>query len=281
MQVIDGVAEIQAELQKLEVQGKTIGFVPTMGAIHKGHLSLIERSTNENDITICSIFINPIQFNNQNDLDNYPRTLEVDKQILSDANCDYLFCPSYEEMYPGEIPEPIQLNALATVMEGSYRQGHFDGVTIVVRRFFEILKPTRAYFGLKDYQQYSVVKYMTKMLALPVEIIGCETLRSEGGLALSSRNQLLDETGINAALIFNKSLHLAKLMMKTSTVEEINNAVAALFDKEKDCRIDYFELADAHNLMPVSDLSKHPSVVALIAGYVGEVRLIDNLILIP
>ena len=281
MLVIETVSEIQEVLGAYKAQGKTVGFVPTMGALHKGHLSLIERSTNSNDITVCSIFVNPTQFNNQADLDNYPRSFELDKNALSSTDCDILFFPSYNQMYTGEINDPVKLGALATVMEGSFRQGHFDGVTAVVRRFFDILEPHRAYFGLKDYQQYAVIKFMAKTLNLPVEIIGCETLRSEQGLALSSRNQLLDEKGINSALLFSQSLHLAKSMVKSATVEEIKNAVISLFEKEKDCRLEYFELADGQELIPVDDLAKNSFVVAFIAGYVGEIRLIDNLILIP
>jgi pantoate--beta-alanine ligase len=281
MRVIETVSEIQEVLGAYKAQGKTVGFVPTMGALHDGHMSLVKQSTNSNDITVCSIFVNPTQFNNQADLDNYPRSFEADKFALSVTDCDILFFPSYKEIYPGELSNTIPLGSLATVMEGAFRKGHFDGVTTVVRRFFDIIKPNRAYFGLKDYQQYAIIKFMTETLKLPIEIIGCETLRSDQGLALSSRNQLLDNKGIDSALLFISSLKLAKSMAATSTVSEIKKAVHSLFEQDGNCRLEYFELADGQSLKPVETLRDTSQVVAFIAGYVGKVRLIDNLTLIP
>jgi pantoate--beta-alanine ligase len=281
MRVIEAVSEIQKVLHEYKGEGKTIGFVPTMGALHLGHISLIEQSIESNDITVCSIFVNPTQFNNKVDLENYPRTIELDKKALGNARCDILFYPSIGEMYPGEIKPPVVLGDLASVMEGSFRKGHFDGVTTVVKRFFDIVEPDRAYFGLKDYQQYAVIKYMTETLKLPVEIVGCDTLRSDQGLALSSRNQLLDEHGMRSALVFNRALQLAKSMAGAAAVAEIKKAVVALFEQDSTCRLEYFEIADGHNLNAVENISGSSLVVAFIAGYVGNVRLIDNLILFP
>ena len=281
MRVIETVSEIQEVLHAYKTQGKTVGFVPTMGALHKGHVSLVEHSTNANDITVCSIFINPSQFTNKADLENYPRNFEQDKKVLGSTNCDILFFPSYKEMYPGDIKDPIELGSLATVMEGSFRAGHFDGVTTVVRRFFDILNPNRAYFGLKDYQQYAIIKFMTEALHLPIEIIGCETYRSIDGLALSSRNQLLDEKGLCSALLFSRALQLSKTMVATSSIAEIKSAVRSLFEQDANCRLEYFEVADGTTLSPVEDVAENSFVVAFIAGYVGKVRLIDNLILFP
>ncbi|HAW52821.1 MAG TPA: pantoate--beta-alanine ligase [Flavobacteriales bacterium] len=281
MRVIEAVSEIQEVLRKFKSEGKTIGFVPTMGALHSGHISLIERSIESNDITVCSIFVNPSQFNNKADLENYPRTFELDKKALGNTRCDILFYPSYSEMYPGDIKAPVVLGELASVMEGSFRKGHFDGVTTVVKRFFDIVEPDRAYFGLKDYQQYAIIKYMTDQLKLPVEIIGCETRRSDQGLALSSRNQLLDENGIRSALQFSKALKLAKSMAGKAPVEEIKKAVHSMFEQNNNCRLEYFEIADGLTLMPVKGFSGSSRIVAFIAGYVGKVRLIDNLILFP
>lgn len=280
MLVFETVSAIQDYLTKIRSSEKKIGFVPTMGALHDGHVSLINRSTSENDFTVCSIFINPIQFNDKKDLTNYPRDKTGDISILTSTNCSALFYPNENEMYPEKVPPSINLGELETVLEGAFRPGHFNGVSTVVRRFFEIIQPNRAYFGLKDYQQYLVVKAMTDKLNLDIEIVGCETNRESDGLAMSSRNRLLTKQGRKDALIFYNSLKKAKSMLRLHDIEDIINEIENDF-KNSGLILDYFQIVDAQSLKKIGNPEKNQSLIACIAGYVDGVRLIDNLILIP
>lgn len=261
--------------------GRRIGFVPTMGALHEGHLSLIRKSVLENDVTVVSIFVNPKQFNNPTDLENYPRFEDRDLELLEGENCDIAFVPAHDEVYPRDLPKPVELGRLGSILEGAFRPGHFDGVTTVVKRLFELVNPDRAYFGQKDYQQLAVIRFMTTTLGLDIDIISCPTSRSPEGLALSSRNLLLSEGEKMNALLFSQCLDLARNNIYSESVDEIKRKVTKAFSEDGLCRLEYFEIADSESLEPVEEAGDGRSLVGLIAGYAGKVRLIDNLILIP
>lgn len=258
---------------------KNSPFVPTMGALHKGHLSLIRESKNENDITVCSIFVNPTQFNNPDDLKNYPRNFDDDLKLLEKDSCDVVFHPAVEEMYPVPSEETFDFGDLERVMEGAFRPGHFNGVATVVKRLFEIVKPTRAYFGLKDYQQLVIIHKMTKDFNLPVEIIPCKIVREKNGLAMSSRNQLLSSSEKKQAEILYKTLKYVKLRSGFASVSEIRSQVERQFRKAKNVKLEYFEIADMYTLKPLKSWTDSNHPIACIAAYVGKVRLIDNIII--
>jgi pantoate--beta-alanine ligase len=263
----------------MKSEGKTIGFVPTMGALHYGHISLVSSAMSQCDITIVSIFVNPTQFNNADDLLKYPRTLEADVELLSTINCDAVFAPSVEEMYP-KNRDSIQLDLgnLANLMEGKFRPGHFDGVVDVVSRLFEIVKPTKAFFGLKDFQQVSVITFMTKKLNLPIEIIACPTLREDSGLAMSSRNMRLSELGKKDALHIYRSLSLAKELASNFSPFEVKEKVINYF-KEGKLELEYLEIVNPTTLESLNT-EWVDGATACIVAYCGDVRLIDNLKLV-
>ena len=281
MQIIETQQELSDFINQMSLEKKDIGFVPTMGALHEGHMSLIERASAENDICICSIFINPTQFNNPEDFKKYPKDFDKDVKTLRSTKCSVIFHPSYDLMYPGDKSNPIDLGLLANTMEGKFRSGHFDGVVAVVSRFFELISPKNAYFGLKDYQQYAVINHMTRSLEINVNVIGCETIRSENGLALSSRNQLLSEEGKQTATVFYQCLQQARSMYTQDKIAEIKAHVVTQIENEKNCTLEYFEIVDAVDLTEIKSSSKPKEVVACIAGFVEGVRLIDNLVFIP
>ena len=279
MKVYSTISSIQKQISVLKSEGKTIGFIPTMGALHYGHISLVKSATSQCDITVVSIFVNPTQFNNSNDLLNYPRTLEADVELLSEIDCDIVFAPNVAEMYPeNSFPIQLELGNLANVMEGKYRPGHFDGVVTVVNRLFEIVKPDKAFFGLKDFQQVSVIRFMTKSLQLPVEIIACPTLREQSGLAMSSRNMRLSETDKKDSLIIYEALKLAKELAKNSSPDSVKNETIEFFNKGK-LKLEYFEIVNPNTL---ESLEKEwvSSATACVVAYCGEVRLIDNMKLV-
>lgn len=257
--------------------GATIGFVPTMGALHKGHLSLIECSVKQNDITVVSIFVNPTQFNDKNDFKNYPKTLDADLKILSDAKCDIAFVPSENEIYDEPDNRIFDFGNLDKVMEGKYRPGHFNGVAKIVTRLFDVINPHRAYFGLKDFQQLIIVKKITEDLKLPVKIIACPTLRENDGLAMSSRNSLLSaEERKHAVLIYN-ALFQAKRDRGKYTIRDIKKKVIDVLNEDPYIRVEYFEIVSAANLKPVLSWNEPSVKVGCIAARVGNVRLIDNI----
>ena len=268
-------------LNKARLSGKTIGFVPTMGALHKGHISLVERALKENQVVVASIFVNPTQFNNKNDLINYPRALESDSLLLKNSGCDILFLPDVLEMYPNGLQEPLQeinLGGLDRTMEGANRPGHFAGVIQVVKKLFDAVGICRAYFGEKDFQQLAIIRKMVKEWKLPVEIIGCPIVREPDGLAMSSRNVRLNPDERKIAPLISQALFKAKELWKEHSVDEIKKTVAAIIDSQKSLRLEYFEIADAENLQPVRERQKKNSV-ACIAVHLGNVRLIDNVVL--
>jgi len=279
MQIFKTIPTTTGFINQCKSVGKTIGFVATMGALHPGHISLIERSKKENDITVCSIFVNPIQFNNPLDLEKYPRTIEEDIQKLEAAGCDLLFYPEVTEMYPEPVNEAYDFGHLDKVLEGEFRPGHFNGVAIVVHRLFRIFTPDKAYFGLKDYQQLRIIQTMTQQLNLPIEIVPCPTYREINGLAMSSRNTRLSDKEIELAPAIFETLKEVKLKVNTEKISEAEDFAMRKLNEIEGFRVEYFKIVDAKTLLPVSTWSMAKSVVACTAVFVGNVRLIDNLIL--
>lgn len=277
MKVYSKTSDLKNVINNVKAQGKTIGFIPTMGALHNGHISLVNTSEEQCDITIVSIFVNPTQFNNIEDLNNYPRTLEEDIKLLEKStNCDILFSPSFTDVYPEDFQKSkLNLGLLENVMEGKHRPGHFEGVVNVVKRLFEIVEPTKAFFGLKDFQQVAVIKYMTKAFSLPVEIMACPTLRETSGLAMSSRNQRLSENEKEEALIIHKTLLKAKELSSTFTPREVIEKSISFFEKGN-LKLEYFEIVNPLTLESLDENWTEGSTACIVA-YCGDVRLIDNL----
>ncbi len=279
MQIINTIEEVKNHLAKIREKNLSVGFVPTMGALHEGHLSLIREARKENDYVVCSIFVNPIQFNNKSDLEKYPRNIETDVNLLNDEKCDVLFYPSEVEILPVMKAEPFDFGGLDQIMEGKFRSGHFNGVATIVKRLFEIIEPQRAYFGMKDYQQLVIIHKITKDHNLPVEIIPCPTVREEDGLAMSSRNQLLSKSERKQAATIYKVLKMIKIHSGFSTINEIKEYVESQFRKSKIAKLEYFEIVDMYSLKPLKAWAESNHVIACTAVQVGNVRLIDNIIL--
>lgn len=279
MLIFNTISETQNYLKSQQKAGKSIGFVPTMGALHAGHISLIGRSKTENDLTVCSIFVNPTQFNNPDDLKKYPRTLEKDSEMLQAAGCNVVFAPSAEEMYD-KLPQlRMDFGTLETVMEGKFRPGHFNGVGIVVSKLFNIVKPDKAYFGLKDLQQVAVIRQMVKDLSFDLEIIPCSTLRETDGLAMSSRNTRLSVEARALAPQIYKVLNLAKEKLEAGfSTKETQEAVSQYFSKYTEFEVEYFEVADFDTLLPIEAKIENGKTALCIAAFLGGVRLIDNVV---
>ncbi len=276
MQVFTKVDALHSYLKSAQLQGKSVGFVPTMGALHAGHGSLVKRARQENDLVVASIFVNPTQFNNPQDLEKYPRSVEKDSQLLTDLGCDAVFIPSVAEVYPPDFALPdISLGKLDEVMEGKHRPGHFKGVIQVVYRLFQIVEPTRAYFGLKDFQQIAVIRFMVDFFKLPVKVIACPTLRESDGLAMSSRNMRLNTEERKMAVHISKTLFKAKELSQTHTPAE-TKVLAIEFFNESPMQLEYLEIVDPVSLKELAD-DWVPNAIACIVAYAGEVRLIDNL----
>jgi len=276
MKTYSTIPEIKAFLNTQKMQNLTVGFVPTMGALHQGHISLIERAKKENDLCVCSIFVNPIQFNNPDDFNRYPVRTEKDITMLIAAGCDVLFNPDKAEMYPAPVNSKYNFGELEKVMEGAYRPGHFNGVAIVVKRLFEIIEPDNAYFGEKDYQQLQIIKSLVKKEKIPVNIVPCPIIRDVDGLALSSRNALLPahERAVapKIAAILNECSSLARHM----SVSEVKSYVQSKIMAISEFKLDYFEIAEAATLQPVCVWNESDHIRAFIAVYLDKVRLIDN-----
>ncbi len=257
--------------------GKRIGLVPTMGALHKGHLSLVERCVKENDVCVVSVFVNPTQFNDKHDLETYPRTLEADCALLEQAGCDFVFAPLVEEMYPEPDTRTFDFGPVMQVMEGAKRPGHFNGVAQVVSKLFYIVEPDNAYFGEKDFQQIAVIRAMVKQLQIPVQINACPIVREADGLALSSRNtRLTPELRAKAPKIARamcESLELAK----TKSVKEVHDYVVNTLNADPDLEVEYYEIVDGNSLQAIQDWKDTDYAVGCITVYCGEVRLIDNI----
>lgn len=269
---------IEAHLGSIRKQGKRIGFVPTMGALHKGHISLVDQCLADNNYTVCSIFVNPTQFNDKSDLDNYPRTPEKDLKMLEDAGCHAVFMPSVKEIYPQEDKRTFQFGHLDQLLEGAHRPGHFNGVAKVVSILFKIIDPDTAYFGSKDYQQVMIIQSLVDQLNLRVKIIPCAIIREADGLAMSSRNMRLSAEERKSAVLIPKLLNDALAMKKkANTVASIKAYIEGELKKNEIYTLDYFEICDPNTLQPLNELNPDTEAIALIACFVGKIRLIDNL----
>ncbi|ATA69068.1 pantoate--beta-alanine ligase [Capnocytophaga cynodegmi] len=258
---------------------KSIGFVPTMGALHEGHLSLIYKSLSENDVTVVSIFVNPTQFNNTEDLDKYPRTLEADVEKIKKVSEEViLYAPSVEDVYDKDVvSEKFNFEGLDKVMEGKFRPGHFDGVGTVVKKLFQIVTPNKAYFGEKDYQQFLIIKKMVAQTKLPVDVIGCPIVRDERGLALSSRNQRLSEDRREEAAYIYQVLQEVRNQFSTKNPIEIEKWVKQQFETKKDFELEYFSIAEADTLIEIIEKESGKKYRSFVVVYVDGIRLIDNL----
>jgi pantoate--beta-alanine ligase len=279
MELFPGIRAIREYLGNARQKGKTIGFVPTMGALHEGHLSLIRRSTAENDLTVCSVFVNPIQFNNKKDLENYPRNLDCDMEMLEKAGCDAVFAPGEEEMYPGGYTQSIGIDFgyLDNILEGKFRPGHFKGVAIVVKKLFGITEPDRAYFGKKDYQQLLVISEMVKILNIPVEIIPCTIIRESDGLAMSSRNMRLTAVERKIAPMIYETLSGVKEKAGSMTPDRLKEWAINKIAENKAFAVEYIEIADKTTLLTVEDWKAKENAIVLAAVKLNEIRLIDNI----
>ena len=271
--------ELHSVMETLKNQGKTIGLAPTMGALHEGHLSLIKKAKEENDIAVVSIFVNPTQFNNPTDLEKYPRTLTADVEKISEYSEEVIiFAPSVSDIYGEEVlAQPFDFAGLDKVMEGSSRPRHFDGVGTIVKKLFEIVMPDRAYFGEKDYQQLLIIQQMVRQTGLPVTIVPCPIVRNSEGLALSSRNTLLSDAMRQRASFIYRTLLTAKERFATPTPAEVETWVVDTFAKESDFTLEYFTITDAHNLQHITTKEAGKEYRAFIVVYAEGVRLIDNI----
>ncbi|RKE00243.1 pantoate--beta-alanine ligase [Marinifilum flexuosum] len=277
MEIVKLVAETKSKISKFIEEGKSIGFVPTMGALHDGHLSLTAESVKKNDITIVSVFVNPTQFNNPNDLKTYPRCIEQDLEKLSKYNPDLIFIPEVEEMYPEPDTRVFDFGHLDNVMEGKNRPGHFNGVAQVVSKLFDIVTPHNAYFGQKDFQQVAVIKQMVKDLKLNVNVVPCPIIREEDGLAMSSRNLLLTEVQRKNASKISETLFKACNLAADLSVNELKAWVVDEINKNPYLSVEYFEIVDDTYLQPINSWEENKVKVGCITVQVGKIRLIDNI----
>ncbi len=278
MEVYKNIKKLRPVIKEKKCQEQTIGFVPTMGALHDGHLELIKNSVRNNDVTICSIYVNPTQFNNPDDLKNYPRDLDADLLKLEKTGCDIVFVPETEEMYPYTPLLEVRFGYLENVMEGKYRPGHFKGVGIIVSKLLNIVQPDNAYFGRKDLQQYTLIRHLAKELFFDSNIIPVDTIRENSGLAMSSRNLLLGSDELPHATDLYKALISArKELINKKSVEEIKERIHLFFKNESPVELEYFEIVDTSTLLPVADCKESEDISICIAGYLGKVRLIDNM----
>ncbi|WP_320046652.1 pantoate--beta-alanine ligase [uncultured Ilyobacter sp.] len=279
MEVLRSISEIKEKVQQWKNSGFSVGFVPTMGYLHAGHKSLIEKAASENDKVVVSVFVNPKQFDNENDLETYPSNLQRDKRLVADAGGDIIFAPTAAEMYPAGFATLVDIEGLDQELCGATRPGHFRGVCTVVTKLFLIVSPDRAYFGEKDFQQLAIIKRFTKDLNIPVEVIGCPIVREEDGLAMSSRNAKLSEEERRKALIIIEALNIIKEMVYqgTSDVEELKKEAARKISTMDIAKIDYFEIVDPNTLEKI-DVVKEKALAAT-AVFIGKTRLIDNMII--
>ena len=280
LKIVATKSELENLLSPYRAEGKSIGFVPTMGALHKGHISLVNLSINENDITVCSIFVNPTQFNDPADLKRYPRPVDSDREMLETAGCDILFMPSVEEMYPDNDYTLLNedFGTLDKVMEGKSRPGHFAGMITIVNKLFNAVKPNKAYFGNKDFQQLTIVKYFVKKHNLPILIRECPISRDDDGLAMSSRNRLLSAEERKAASIIPTTLFKVKEMWGKQSISILESFVETEFAKKPVLKLDYFEIVHFDTLISLSEpVSPEIPIIACIATFAGKIRLIDNI----
>ena len=277
MLIVRNVAQLQSEISKVKDNGQTIGFVPTMGALHAGHIGLVERSVAENDYNVVSIFVNPTQFNNASDLEKYPRNLDADALLLEKAGCDLIFAPSIDDMYSESEQNyrfEFDFEGLDTVMEGKFRPGHFNGVVQIVSKLFTLVQPHKSYFGEKDFQQLAIIHLMTKKLGFDIEIIDCPIVREASGLAMSSRNERLTtaqrEIAASISSVLFESIKLTNNMLPAELTSWVENKIAQI----EGLKLEYFEIVDAKTLQTANNWNS--ATVGCIAVFCGEVRLIDN-----
>lgn len=278
MRVVTTVADLRKAINQAREEGKKIGFVPTMGALHNGHIQLVKRCVAENEFAVVSVFVNPTQFNDKNDLLKYPRTLEADCKLLEEAGCNLVFAPTVDEVYPEEDTRLFDFGQLDKVMEGEFRPGHFNGVAQVVSKLFDMVTPDNAYFGEKDFQQLAIIRQMVKQLNSPVEIHPCPIVREESGLAMSSRNTRLTAEQLAEAPKIYQTLLASKAMKETKSVSEVKAWVINELNKNEFFRVEYFDIVDGLTLQSLNNWSESGYAVGCIAVFCGEVRLIDNII---
>ncbi len=277
MKIVNSIKELKQYLASEKRDNKQIGLVPTMGALHAGHLSLVKRCVAENDVCVVSVFVNPTQFNDKHDLETYPRTLEQDCALLETAGCDYVFAPSVEEMYPEPDTRTFDFGTVSNVMEGARRPGHFNGVAQIVSKLFYAVEPDNAYFGEKDFQQIAVIRAMVAQLQIPVRIHACPILREADGLALSSRNTRLTPALRQKAPLIARTLKESITFAAGKSVQETIGYVVGTIDRDPDMRVEYYEIVDGNSLEPIRQWSDTNYPVGCITVYCGDVRLIDNI----
>lgn len=279
MQIFKEIAPLRAFLIEMKASGKSVGLVPTMGALHEGHLTLLQQSRSENSLTVCTIYVNPTQFNNPEDLTKYPRTLEKDTELLESVGCDVLFCPENDQMYDAGGTIRFDFGSLDKVMEGEFRPGHFSGVALVVSKLFHIVEPHVAYFGQKDWQQFAVISRLVKELKFNLTLKAVPTVREPNGLAMSSRNLRLTPQQTETATLLSKALTQAREQLRAGkTIDDVKNGVSQLL-LHPDVRLEYFEVADSENLTLLNSVVESNKPILCMAAFVGEVRLIDNMFL--
>ncbi|MDZ4666185.1 MAG: pantoate--beta-alanine ligase [Bacteroidota bacterium] len=280
MLILERNSELKIHLDRIRAESRQIGFIPTMGALHAGHISLINESKKQGLFTVCSIFVNPTQFNDKKDLEHYPRTPDQDIEMLRQSGCDALFMPSTEEIYPKEDTRIFNFGELETLLEGSHRPGHFNGVAKVVSILFDKVQPNVAFFGSKDYQQVMVIQALVKQLNLPIKIVPCSIIREPDGLAMSSRNKRLNKEEREAAKLIPLLLNESKVLFKAQKpISEIKAFIASKLAQKTIYKLEYFEICGSDDLHILTNKNEVKEGIALIACFVGKIRLIDNLIL--
>lgn len=279
MQIIYNASDLKKSIEAQKKDNKCIGFVPTMGALHDGHISLVNRASIECNFIVVSIFVNPTQFNDIADLEKYPRTLEADIELLKDTACDIIFAPDVNTMYPEPDSRKFNFGNLETVMEGSSRPGHFNGVAQIVSKLFEMIEPNKAFFGQKDFQQLAIIRFMTRQLKMPIEIISCPIIRENNGLAMSSRNQRLNNEQIISASKIYSALCWARDNYKISTPQEIKIGTQEIINSDNNLKVEYVEVSDGYSLQPIEKWDESQYIIMCLAVHCGDVRLIDNIIL--
>lgn len=280
MEIITSKAALTERINSLVESKKVIGFVPTMGALHNGHLQLVKRCVSENDVCIVSVFVNPTQFNDKHDLEVYPRDVEADAKKLESVGCAILFAPTPEEMYTEEERDKVfefDFGGLDQVMEGKHRPGHFNGVVQVVSKLFTLVRPTRAYFGEKDFQQLAIIRRMVEVMGFEIEIVGCPIVREESGLALSSRNALLSEEERKLAAHIHAVLKESVQFVSQTSLEELQKAVVDAIDAKEGLKTEYFSIVDGKTLRELDNWIQADYIVGCITVFCGKVRLIDNI----
>ena len=278
MKTIYQLSEFQKYRENLDNKSQIIGFVPTMGALHVGHLSLIEKAKESSKNVIVSIFVNPSQFNDPEDLKKYPRTIDNDLELLMPLAPDAIFIPEVKAIYPEPDKRKFEFGNLENVMEGKHRPGHFNGVAQVVSRLFDIVMPHKAYFGQKDFQQLAIVKSMVQQLNYPIEIVSCPIIREINGLAMSSRNRLLTISNRKKAALLYEVLQEAKILFPSTSIEEISSSIREKFNENTNLELEYFEIVEKESLKSIKKMDSKADAVACIAAKINGIRLIDNLI---